>query len=315
MPSPASHTSHLNAGYAYREQVPCAGTVLDYLATHHPHSDAAAWQARIEAGEVEVDGTRAAPDQPLRPGQLLVWHRPPWSEPPAAGRCTILHADEEILAVIKPRGLPTLPGAGFLQHTLLGQVREQFPAAIPLHRLGRETSGLVLCARTAAAASLLQRAWRERDVIKQYRALATGVTSADRLELTTPIGPVPHPRLGTVHAACPDGKPARSVATVLERRATETLCTVEIETGRPHQIRIHLAAAGHPLVGDPLYAAGGRPRDDAAGLPGDGGYFLHAETLSFRHPATGERLILRAPPPVELRTRAEAAADGISAPD
>ena len=305
MPSPASHTSPLNDGYAYREQVQHTGTVLAHLTTHHPHSDAATWRARIAAGEVEVDGRRAEPDQVLCPGQTLVWHRPPWHEPPAAGHCVILHADEQVLAVIKPRGLPTLPGAGFLQHTLLGQVRAQYPEAVPMHRLGRATSGLVLCARTAAAASLLQGAWRAHAVRKVYRALAAGVAAVDRLELTTPIGPVPHPRLGTVHAACPDGKPARSVATVLERRAAETLFAVEIETGRPHQIRIHLAAAGHPLVGDPLYAAGGQPRAAEAGLPGDGGYFLHAEILSFRHPATGEQLTLHAPPPVELRTRAE----------
>ena len=307
MPPPAPHTSPPNAGYAYREQVQRAGSVLDYLATRHPHSNAATWRARIVAGEVEVEGRRAEPDQILRPGQVLVWHRPPWHEPAAAGRCAIVHADEHILAVIKPRGLPTLPGAGFLQHTLLAQVREHFPEAVPLHRLGRETSGLVLCARTAAAASLLQRAWRAHDVHKVYRALAVGVAATDRLDLATPIGPVPHPRLGTVYAAHPDGKPAHSIATVLERRAAETLFAVEIETGRPHQIRIHLAAAGYPLVGDPLYAIGGRPRAEHAGLPGDGGYFLHAESLRFRHPATGEDLTLRAPPPAELRTATEAA--------
>lgn len=301
---PHSPASSPNAGYAYGEQVQAAATVLDHLATRHPHADAATWRARIEGGEVKVDGRPATPAQQLRPGQRLTWHRPPWREPPAAGRCEILHEDAHLVAVLKPRGLPTLPGAGFLQHTLLAQVRAKFPGAVPLHRLGRATSGLVLCARTPAAAAALQRAWR--DVHKQYRALAAGAAASDRLEIDTPIGPVPHPRLGTVHAAAPDGRPARSIATVLERRTEATLFAVVIETGRPHQIRIHLAAAGHPLVGDPLYAAGGRPRSDGAGLPGDGGYFLHAEALRFRHPATGALIALRAPPPPELRTAAEA---------
>jgi 23S rRNA pseudouridine1911/1915/1917 synthase len=130
-------------------------------------------------------------------------------------------------------------------------------------------------------------------VRKWYRALGSGRAKLDHFEVTTPIGPVPHPRLGTVHAACAAGKPARSIVEVLERRADSTLFWVEIKTGRPHQIRIHLAAAGHPLVGDPLYVTGGTPRPDNAGLPGDGGYFLHAEQLSFVHPLTGKPTTLQ----------------------
>jgi 23S rRNA pseudouridine1911/1915/1917 synthase len=89
---------------------------------------------------------------------------------------------------------------------------------------------------------------------------------------------------------------------VLERRADHTLFEVHIHTGRPEQIRIHLAFIGHPLVGDPMFAVGGVPREHAPGLPGDGGYLLHAETLAFTHPLTGERLRLHAPPPPGLRT-------------
>jgi 23S rRNA pseudouridine1911/1915/1917 synthase len=89
--------------------------------------------------------------------------------------------------------------------------------------------------------------------------------------------------------------------TVLERRTDSFLCDVRIETGRPHQIRIHLAATGHPLMGDPLYVAGGLPAADTRALPGDPGYELHSAELSFRHPGTGRELVIECEPPLLLR--------------
>jgi len=174
-----------------------------------------------------------------------------------------------------------------------------------MHRLGRETSGLVLFARTRAAAGEIQAAWRAHRVEKAYRALGQGVAGPDEQIVTVPIGPVPHPRLGTVAAASPLGRPACSRIRALRRGERDTLFEVWIETGRPHQVRIHLAWAGHPLVGDPLYGPGGAPLADRPGLPGDGGYFLHAERLRFRHPQRGEWLELWAPPPPELRLAGE----------
>jgi 23S rRNA pseudouridine1911/1915/1917 synthase len=197
-----------------------------------------------------------------------------------------------------------MPAGGFLDNTLLSLVRQQHPEASPLHRLGRFTSGLVLFARNAHAASQLARAWRDRDVRKTYRALGTGATRTEMFVIDVPIGQVPHPLLGTVQAVCQGGKPSHSEALVLERRNDETLFSVEITTGRPHQIRIHMAYAGHPLVGDPVYDTGGvvKPRP---GLPGDGGYWLHAERLQFAHPATARQVTFTATPPRELQTRDE----------
>jgi 23S rRNA pseudouridine1911/1915/1917 synthase len=171
--------------------------------------------------------------------------------------------------------------------------------------LGRETSGIVLFSRTQAAGAALQIAWRGHRVEKRYRALGSGIAIQDAFDITAPIGPVPHPWLGTLHAASAKGKPSSSHARVLERRSKSTLFEVDIDTGRPHQIRIHLAFAGHPLVGDPLYALGGVPRTDITALPGDGGYFLHAERLAFPHPTTGLSLELMAPSPAELRRAGE----------
>ena len=220
----------------------------------------------------------------------------------------LLHEDGALVAVIKPRGLPTLAGGGFLAGTLLALVRARYPEARPLHRLGRHTSGIVLFARTHAAAALLAGAWRDHAVEKRYRALGSGVATWNTLAMDAPIGPVAHPRLGTVHAASASGKPAHSVAHVLERRGDATLFDVQITTGRPHQIRIHLAYAGHPLAGDPLYVVGGRPGASRPALPGDGGYLLHAARLRFVHPITNVPTELSAPPPRELRTRDELAA-------
>ena len=292
----------LNGGFSYRERIQGpVRSVLAHFTLNHPHGDEAAWRARIERGEVELDGRSPAPETLLAAGQELIWHRPPWEEPEVETRVTIVHEDDVLLAVVKPRGLPTLPGGGFLEHTLLAVVRARHPEASPMHRLGRETSGLVLFARTHEAAGQLQAAWRDHRIEKRYRALGSGVALQDEFELTARIGPVPHPWLGTLFAANPQGKAARSLARVLERREDATLFEVDIETGRPHQIRIHLAHAGHPLVGDPLYGPGGVPWPGIIALPGDGGYFLHAERLALAHPVTGQAMVLTAPPPEALR--------------
>lgn len=292
----------MNGGYSYRERIQAGGvTVLAHFTRRHRHATEAEWLGRIEAGEVELDGRRPAPLELLVPGQDLVWHRPPWEEPEVDTQVPVLYEDEALLAVHKPSGLPTLPGGGFLEHTLLALVRARYPECSPMHRLGRGTSGLVLFARTQAAAAALQDAWRDHRIQKRYLALASGTPEADTLTITAPIGPIPHPWLGTLHAASAKGKASRSVAHVLERRPDATLLQVDIDTGRPHQIRIHLACAGHPLVGDPLYGPGGVPREGIIALPGDLGYFLHAERLVFAHPLTGEPMDLRTAPPVELR--------------
>jgi 23S rRNA pseudouridine1911/1915/1917 synthase len=215
----------------------------------------------------------------------------------------VIHRDDDLLAVAKPPGLPTLPGGGFLESTLLRLVRRLDPAASPLHRLGRWTSGLVLFARTPAARAGLTRQWTAGTVGKRYRALASGDPGEDELRVEVPIGPVSHALLGTIHAAADDGKASSTRIRVLERREGAFLCDVWIATGRPHQIRIHLAAAGHPLVGDPLYPAGGVPCADCRALPGDPGYLLHAAELRFTHPRTGAPIVIECAPPPRLRRR------------
>jgi 23S rRNA pseudouridine1911/1915/1917 synthase len=298
----------MNGGYSYRATLgpETAGRpLLDHLAARYPHSSRDEWRARIDGGLVLVDGLVAAADALLRAGQILVWSRPPWAEPAAPLAWAILYRDGDLLAAAKPAGLPTLPGGGYLEHTLLHQVRHRHPEAAPVHRLDRGASGIVLFALSARGRGRLARAFRSGDVVKRYRALVSGLPAREAFVIETPIGRVEHPRLGRVYAAegagtAVNARPARTEVEVLDRRGAATLLEVRPITGRSHQIRIHLAAAGVPLLGDPLYDPGGTPKPDACAA-GEGGYHLHAMSLEFEHPAGGRRLALCCAPPPLLR--------------
>jgi 23S rRNA pseudouridine1911/1915/1917 synthase len=287
----------LNRGYAYttvigREQQ--GETLLAHLAGVYPHSTPQAWQERLNNGEVTLDGVTADGSETLYSGQTLVWNRPPWVEPDCPRHFEVLFEDAHVLAVNKPSGLPTLPGGGFMENTLLRLVQKRAPTANPVHRLGRGTSGIVLFAKSPQAAALLFADWNTPKIEKIYRALAQHAAPHDDYEILTPIGLVPHPLIGSVWAASPCGKPSKSVARVISRTSDTTTFEVRLHSGRPHQIRIHLASIGHPLVGDPLYGIAGQPLENLPGLPGDGGYLLHAQFLRFQHPFTGERIHLEA---------------------
>ena len=298
-----------NGGWEHREQLgPLAAgrTALEWLAARPGSAPEVEWRLRFDQGQVLLDGVAVLPEQRLRAGQWLSWRRPPWEEPDVPLWFEVIHLDEALLAVHKPSGLPTLPGGGVFQdHTLLALLRARFPEAAPLHRLGRHTSGIVLCARTIGVRAAAAKALEQPEVRKLYRALASGVIEREAFAIDAPIGEITYAPLGKLHAASPEGRASRSRVQVLERRAGATLVEVEIDTGRPHQIRVHLAWAGHPLVGDPLYGPGGVPWVGCTAVPGDGGYRLHAARLVLRHPVSGEVLDLRSPPPEGLRGNTE----------
>ena len=294
----------LNDGFDYSEKVGPHGdgrTVVDYLSECYPHSTRQEWEERIEAGRVIVDERIATRSTHLRRGQTLTWKRPPWREPDAPRSFAVLYRDEALLAVAKPSGLATMPGGGFLENTLLRLVRRAYPQTSPLHRLGRGTSGIVLFGRTPDACRVLTNAWQAGEVHRQYVGLVDGRFEPPETIIEEPIGPVPHALLGTIEAVSPEGRPARTRVRRLELREDTSLVEVLIDSGRTHQIRIHLAAAGHPLLGDPLYPPGGVPTPDCRVLPGELGYNLHAERLTFAHPQTGRRTELFCMSPPLLR--------------
>jgi 23S rRNA pseudouridine1911/1915/1917 synthase len=304
----------LNKGFEYRERLgrEAAGlTALDYLVRRYLHSTRGDWRERILSGRVLVEGRPAAAGTMLRVGQTLVWRRPPWEEPAAPLCFAILYRDSDLLAVAKPPGLPTAPAGGYLDNTLLSLVSRHDPHAHPVHRLDRGTSGVVLFARSSLARAHLSAAWRAGKVDRTYRALACGSPDRDRFAIERPIGRIDWPRIGSLYACAEDGRAARSEVRVLERRGPTSLLEVTIATGRPHQIRIHLAAMGHPLVGEPLYGSGGLPRAGSTGtesgdrpaLPGDGGYLLHAGSLAFSHPRSARPVSISCLPPMPLRAR------------
>jgi 23S rRNA pseudouridine1911/1915/1917 synthase len=292
----------LNRGYRYRHVIrtqPTAITTLEYVAQIFDHSTTLQWEQRFQSGEILVNGVIASGKDLVRSGSELIWDRPPWFEPDTPQGYEILFRDLHLIGVDKPSGLPTIPGGGFYANTLLSFVRTDFPDASPLHRLGRGTSGITLFALDRQTAAAMTRQWPQ--VQKRYRALANGLAMQDRYDIQTRIGSIDHPRLGKVFAASQDGKESRSDACVLERRENSTLFEVALHTGRPHQIRIHLASIGHPLLGDPLYDVGGALQADQPGLPGDLGYWLHCHEMEFDHPVTTARIKIVAPLPNPLR--------------
>ncbi|MEA5508870.1 RluA family pseudouridine synthase [Crocosphaera sp. UHCC 0190] len=293
----------MNQGWIYRDKVrpiDAGLTVLEYYTERYHHSGSEEWLKRILSEQILLNNQPVNPHTCLQTGQNLTYHRPPWKEPDVPLSFEVLSEEQDLLIIAKPSGLPVLPGGGFLEHTLLWQLQQQYPQdkPVPIHRLGRGTSGLMLIARSPLARSNLTQQMRDRQIRKVYRTLIGKSELPDHFIIDHPIGKIPYPSLGYLYAATPDGKFAYSECQVLKRRDQNTLLEVTILTGRPHQIRIHLATMGYPLLGDPLYTIGGIPKindNDKLAVPGDCGYYLHAYQLAFIHPRTKQLMTFTCP--------------------
>ncbi|MBE9043415.1 RluA family pseudouridine synthase [Pleurocapsales cyanobacterium LEGE 10410] len=312
----------MNQGWIYRERVKDADagqTILEYYSNKYRHSSQQEWQIRIKSGQILLNERSVDAATILKAKDRLAYHRSPWNEPAVPLEFTVLYKDRDLLVINKPAGLPVMPGGGFIEHTLLYQLKIHYPQEppVPIHRLGRGTSGLLLLARSPIARSHLARQMRDStikqnnsQINKVYRVLVSGNSIEEDLTITQPIGKIPHPVLGYIYGATTQGKPAKSQCKVIERYRNCTLLEVKIYTGRPHQIRIHLAAAGYPLLGDPLYVAGGSFAQingdrQQIPVPGDCGYFLHAYRLALVHPRTLQKMNLLCPTPHAWKTVGE----------
>lgn len=279
--------------------------------------------ALVDAGAVHLDGRAvSARSRRVRAGQTLAVDLPESSgtaalEADPSVTVPIVHEDPDLLVVDKPAGLVVHPGAGNPRGTLVQGLLAHFPDLADLadeddadsdrpgivHRLDKGTSGLLVVARTPSARATLVSDLAARRVDRRYAALVVGSVEADEGLVDAPLGR--SSRDPTRMAVQAGGREARTRYRV-ERRFTRpeplTLLECRLETGRTHQIRVHLAAIGHPVLGDPRYGGGrtGRGSDLARRLPPDRPW-LHARSLAFAHPRTGEALSFTSPLPADLQ--------------
>jgi 23S rRNA pseudouridine1911/1915/1917 synthase len=292
-----------------------AGTRLDaFLASRVENVSRTLLKRAIEDGDVLVGGRASKPSHKLRAGERVEVEEIP--APPAAELTPedipldIVYEDAEVVVVNKPAGMVVHPAAGVHSGTLANALAYHFkqlseggslrPGVV--HRLDRDTSGLVVVAKTAHAHENLAEQFRARTVFKSYAALVHGIVKEDKGKIEQPIARDPRNR--TRMAVVRGGRAALSLWKVRKRFERFTLLDVEIKTGRTHQIRVHLAWIKHPVVGDEVYGMGRdktvvdpKTRQAIAAL---GRQFLHAERLGFHHPRTGEWMSFNAPLPREL---------------
>lgn len=294
-----------------------AGVRLDrVVAAHNPELSRTRIQELIEAGLVLLNGKPAKDAHKVHINDVVDVIPAPRAALKAEAEqipLDILYEDEDVIAINKPAGMMVHAGAGnsrgTLVNALLGRGQSLSQGGDPLrpgivHRLDKETSGIVLVARNDSAHAKLANAFRERTIQKTYIALVQGLLDEDRGRIELPIArdPVRRNRMTARRAASlPNSREARTDWRVLRRIDSTTLLEVQIHTGRTHQIRVHFSALKHPVVGDTLYGASGQLRVGRGTLPTLGRNFLHAARLGFQQPRTGQPIRLTGPLPQELR--------------
>lgn len=302
-------TQNYNAVEVRERHVPadCAGMRFDQalarMFPEHSRSRLAAW---VRDGQVRLDAVAVDAKRKVWGGECVTLALEPEARDAAAEaeaiELDIVHEDAALLVLNKPAGLVVHPGNGNWQGTLLNGLLHHHPplAGIPragiVHRLDKDTSGLLVVAKTLEAQTDLVRQMQARTVARQYLALVHGVVARDGT-VDAPIGR--HRTQRTRMAVTEHGRAARTHYRVLARYARATLLECSLDTGRTHQIRVHLQSIGHPLVGDPVYRTG------RGAAPGPMATFkrqaLHAYRLGLVHPTSGATMRWEAPVPQDMR--------------
>lgn len=302
-------------------------TIVEFLAHRFKYHTAEGWEDRVRRKWVRVNGAEVEPGHVVTKDDTVaytIWH----AEPPVDDRYDVLYEDNDILAVSKSGNIPVHACGVFITHTLIARLKEDFGPGINLcHRLDRETSGVVLLARNRESNRALARQFSNGQVEKRYLAVVYGCISRRTFVIDAPIGkvdirfqyPVEYEwgKENDLATYLPkrvvdleNGKPARTRCEVVRRAGDLTVLRVAPEQGRTNQIRVHLAHAGYPIVGDKIYALTGEVRDE---LLRDGltprvqsalvldRHALHCEWLRFEHPGTGKAMEVCAEVPDDMR--------------
>jgi 23S rRNA pseudouridine1911/1915/1917 synthase len=298
-----------------------AGTRLDrFVAAHCAELSRSRVQELIDDGQVLVNGKAAKPSQKLHGGELILVRAQPRPAPQAEAEAIpldVLYEDEDVIAINKAAGMTVHAGAGNVSGTLvnalLGRGQALSQGGDPLrpgivHRLDKETSGVILVAKNDAAHAKLGEAFRQRAIKKTYIALVQGVLGEKSGRIELPIGrdPIHRTRMTTKRKSwhgetIANPREARTDWKALAKIDSTTLVEAQLHTGRTHQIRVHFSALKHPVVGDTLYGAASELRVGKSTLPKLGRNFLHAAKLGFAQPRTGSWIEVRAALPGELR--------------
>jgi 23S rRNA pseudouridine1911/1915/1917 synthase len=284
-----------------------SGERLDrWLAARVPSLSRARLQSLIDAGLVLVEGRPRKAAHRLAGGERVevsVPPPPPETLVPEHVALAIVHEDEHVLVVDKPAGMVVHPGAGHAGGTLAAAVLAHAPQVAGVggprrpgivHRLDRQTSGLLVLAKTASAYEALTRQLAARTVTRRYLAVVHGRLAPDAGTIDRPIGRHPTDRTRMAVRLPGQGRRAVTLWRVLQRFPRFTLVEARLQTGRTHQIRVHLASLGHPVVGDEVYGS-----RRASPVPLDG-HALHATELAFDHPDTGVRMNFVSPLPARM---------------
>jgi RluA family pseudouridine synthase len=291
-------------------------TLLEYLAGRFPYRSAGDWTQVLTQGLVAVNGVPGQADQRLS-ARDRVTTRVQLREPPVPTHFGVVHLDAELLVVDKPAHLPSHADGNFIRHTLIFLCKEWLakeggaPDLWLAHRLDRETSGLVILVRRRDLLKPVMDRFARGEVRKRYVAVVEGSMEREAGSLAGWIGRDPDSTVSIKRAVLPQGtagaKPALTDYQVLQRSQDRTLIRLEPKTGRAHQIRVHLAGMGHPIVGDKLYGRSDREFLDfvesvkkGADAMALGRQLLHASRLEFDHPTTGKKLIFDSAPPKEF---------------
>jgi 23S rRNA pseudouridine1911/1915/1917 synthase len=283
-----------------------AGDRIDVALTRRTGFSRSHVAAAIKRGEVLVNGTPAKPSHIIERGDRIAYaiDAPPvLTVEPEAIPLDIVYEDETLLVVNKPAGMVSHPAHGSADGTLVNALLAH-AGALPgeplraglVHRLDRDTSGLLLVAKTDAALATLGRAMQKRYIKREYRGLVTGIPREREGTIRGALGRDPHNR--QKYAIRTDGKAAVTHYALREALSDAAEMTFTLETGRTHQIRVHLAAYGHPIVNDIVYGK----REPRSPLPGQA---LHAGHLAFKHPVTKEPLAFTVDPPPDYLTTLE----------